>query len=295
MIDVRSVTVRRGGRLLADGFNWQLPDPGLYLVAGGNGCGKSLLCDLIAGRLKPNAGSIAIDGEPLYRLLGGYAQHIFLAHAELAQSDGEPFADYMEAELAQSQGNAANLPPVLKTLEQLFDAPATTPLGRLSHGQVLLAQIALAVLAPARVALLDGHLTYLDGEYCTAAAGLLDKADLEERFFILTAARLARPFTACRAIYMLGRGLPLSIRPLPQGAAVDTAPRVLESAGALRVYFDRPLLQGIASGRTFTLVSLLEDGVRVRLSGTLAEALEELARIGAAVRAIEWEPSVTKG
>lgn len=291
MIDVQAVTVRRGGRLLFDNFSWQLPDPGMYLLIGGNGSGKSLVADLVSGRLKPNRGSVVIDGEPLYRIIGGYSQHIMFARAELPCADGEPLDEYLASELRLAHGSPAALRPLLRKLEEIIAAPASTQLGRLSHGQVLLAQVALAALVPARVTVLDGHLTYLDGTYCQAAANLLDHADLADRFVLFTASRLARPFPDCHAAFLLRHQLPVSLELLPAGAMLDSAPDLIGGTGALRVYFRQPVVHALTSGQHFTLINWLEDGLRIRLQGSWSDALLELQRMGVQVRAVEWEPA----
>ena len=59
------------------GVNLEL-EPGLYGLLGPNGAGKSTLLKIIAGILRPTAGSILLDNEPVsklgehYRAMLGY-------------------------------------------------------------------------------------------------------------------------------------------------------------------------------------------------------------------------------
>lgn len=49
------------------GVNLEL-EPGLYGLLGPNGAGKSTLLKIIAGILRPTAGSILLDNEPVSKL-----------------------------------------------------------------------------------------------------------------------------------------------------------------------------------------------------------------------------------
>ena len=53
------------------GVNLEL-EPGLYGLLGPNGAGKSTLLKIIAGILRPTAGSILLDNEPVSKLGEGY-------------------------------------------------------------------------------------------------------------------------------------------------------------------------------------------------------------------------------
>lgn len=59
--------------ILFDSFNAFFEGPGVNVILGPNGVGKSTLLKLIAGILKPHKGSITLDGEPVG---GGVATYI---------------------------------------------------------------------------------------------------------------------------------------------------------------------------------------------------------------------------
>ena len=59
-----ALTVRRGGRTILDAVSLSLSG-GLVAVIGANGAGKSTLLACLAGLLKPDAGAVSLDGEPL--------------------------------------------------------------------------------------------------------------------------------------------------------------------------------------------------------------------------------------
>jgi iron complex transport system ATP-binding protein len=62
------VTVRRGGRAILDGVTAAASSGTFTAVIGPNGAGKSTLISLMAGLLKPDAGSATLDGVPLARI-----------------------------------------------------------------------------------------------------------------------------------------------------------------------------------------------------------------------------------
>ncbi len=61
-IIVENLACRRSGRLVFDGLSFTLAGGEALVITGRNGAGKSSLLALIAGRLRPDAGEIRVDG-----------------------------------------------------------------------------------------------------------------------------------------------------------------------------------------------------------------------------------------
>lgn len=61
MIDFRQVSAGRAGITLFKDFSWRIEPGEHWLIQGGNGSGKTLLLELLAGNLHPTAGTLDID------------------------------------------------------------------------------------------------------------------------------------------------------------------------------------------------------------------------------------------
>ncbi len=288
MIEIADVSLSLGSQTVLEHFSWRLDDPGLYLLLGGNGAGKSLICQLLAGQRKPRQGAVRIDGAPLYRLLGGYAHPVLLAQAQVPLAGAATLEEYLEAQLSLLNAGLYVLRPLRALLEDALGLPLNAPLEHLSHGQLLLAQVALAAAAPVRLALLDGHLALLDQQYCQHAGRLLQAARAgEEKFVVLATSRMAAALPGVRETHTLAGGLPVRFSTV--AAVTDGAAPAPDQALRLRLRGWIPGAQAVTSGQAYTLLGVWEEGLRVKLRGSFDTALAELTAQGLHVNRVEWE------
>jgi len=65
LLDVAGLSLHAGPRRLIDGLDWQVSRGEFWCVLGRNGAGKSTLLHVLCGLRRPEAGKIAIAGQPL--------------------------------------------------------------------------------------------------------------------------------------------------------------------------------------------------------------------------------------
>ena len=65
MLEAQGITLCRGGRLVLETSSLALATGELVALCGPNGAGKSSLFGLLAGEIRPGAGSVTLDGRPL--------------------------------------------------------------------------------------------------------------------------------------------------------------------------------------------------------------------------------------
>lgn len=70
-IRLSEVTLKRGNRLVLDGFSLEVPAGKVTAVMGPSGCGKTTVLKLITGQLRPDAGEVWVGDTRVDRLGGG--------------------------------------------------------------------------------------------------------------------------------------------------------------------------------------------------------------------------------
>ena len=63
LVEIKDVTFSYGPRKILDNLSLNIPRGQVVAIMGGSGCGKTTLLNLLGGRIKPNIGTIHIDGE----------------------------------------------------------------------------------------------------------------------------------------------------------------------------------------------------------------------------------------
>jgi len=68
LVKIRGLTFRRGGRLIFDNIDLDLPRGAITGIMGPSGCGKTTLLRMIGGQLRPLSGSVEFDGVTINKL-----------------------------------------------------------------------------------------------------------------------------------------------------------------------------------------------------------------------------------
>ena len=66
MIEVKKVQKRFGRTVALNRISMMIPDSAVYGLIGANGAGKSTLMRTLSGVLKPDRGTVLLDGAPVY-------------------------------------------------------------------------------------------------------------------------------------------------------------------------------------------------------------------------------------
>lgn len=155
----RGLSCVRGGREIFTGLDLAVPAGHLVAVRGPNGAGKSSLLRLVAGLLKPAAGSLDLEGGDAERTIGELAHYVgHLDAIKPALSVRENLAFWRAF-----QGNASETSDV--ALGRLgIAALAEFPAAVLSAGQRRRLALARVVGGARPLWLLDEPTTALDAE-----------------------------------------------------------------------------------------------------------------------------------
>jgi len=166
------------GKRVLDLAHWQVVRGETWLVLGPSGSGKTTLLHILAGILRPSAGSITVAGQNLATLAAGdidrfRGQHIGIVlqrlHliASLTVMNNLLLAQYL-AGLPQDRDRARS---VLENLG-IGDKADSSP-HQLSHGQAQRVAVARAVINRPQLLLADEPTSNLDDARCREAFELL--------------------------------------------------------------------------------------------------------------------------
>lgn len=62
VVEIKDISFSYGDRLIIDNLSLTIPRGKIVAIMGGSGCGKTTLLNLIGGRIKPDSGSLVVDG-----------------------------------------------------------------------------------------------------------------------------------------------------------------------------------------------------------------------------------------
>src|SRR5690625_4505079 len=84
MIEARGITKRYGHHTVLDNVSVQIPRGGITALIGPNGAGKSTLLSIISRLMKPDGGTVSIDGSDINRI---HSEQLARRMAVLSQSN----------------------------------------------------------------------------------------------------------------------------------------------------------------------------------------------------------------
>jgi branched-chain amino acid transport system ATP-binding protein len=169
VFEVKNLNKKFGGLTVTDNVSLALNTGDRTALIGPNGAGKTTFVNLVTGHLRPDSGSVHLDGEPVTRLsprrrvAGGLVrsfqvtrlfsemtpeEHVALALLQRRGRSGQTFSDYH------------HMPDIVAEAHDILgllnlDAIAQLPVSQIAYGQQRLLEIALALALRPKVLLLD--------------------------------------------------------------------------------------------------------------------------------------------
>ncbi|MBD8569320.1 MULTISPECIES: ABC transporter ATP-binding protein [Pseudomonas syringae group] len=168
-IATRDLTLSYQGQVIIDSLDLQLPAGKVTVLIGSNGCGKSTLLKSLARLLKPQAGSVVLNGADIHhKFTATVARELAILPQMPSAPEGisvrqlvalgrYPYQNWMQQWSAQDEAM------VEKALMQTgMHALAERPVDALSGGQRQRAWIAMTLAQDTDLVLLDEPTTFLD-------------------------------------------------------------------------------------------------------------------------------------
>ena len=117
IIRVRNLVFRRGSRTILDDVSMDIPRGGIVAIMGPSGVGKTTILRLISGQLKPDSGSVEVNGTMVSEM-SEKALHEFRRDVGVLLQNGALFTDLTVFEnVATPVREHSDLPePVLRRL-----------------------------------------------------------------------------------------------------------------------------------------------------------------------------------
>jgi len=169
-IQLQGVKKRFGEKIVLDGIDYTLPEGESLVVIGGSGSGKSVLLKCILGIIRPDAGSIKIDGEETVGVRGEHREAVQSKIGMLFQGsalfDSLPVWENVAFRLIQGQGMEKKEAKEI-ALEKLAQVGLAAPVAELypselSGGMQKRVALARAIASEPQIIFFDEPTTGLD-------------------------------------------------------------------------------------------------------------------------------------
>ena len=232
LISVRDLAKRYGGVVALDGMNLDVRRGTIHAVVGENGAGKSTLMKVLAGIVRPDGGSITLDGEDVAIESPGAARRrgIGIVHQELSLFPQRSVLanlfvnrEPVRRGLISTRAMAERSRSLLDQLGLHVDVRA--PLDRLSIGEQQLVELCRVLLEEPRLLILDepnSALNKRETERLFAVLGQLSRRGIT---MLYVSHRLEEVFAISHRVTVTRNGRDV----LTQDRAVLTIPEVIEA------------------------------------------------------------------
>ena len=193
MLSIENLTFSYGEHEVLRGLSAEIRSGAVTTLMGANGCGKTTLLSLLTKNLKPDGGSISLDGEDLGKIpLKDFAKRAAIVHQKNAAPDDLtveklvsygrlPYHSIFRAGLDEKNQKQVERAMHLTGLTELRDRR----IGTLSGGQRQRAFIAMALAQNTKLLFLDEPTTSLDVRYQVEILRLVERLNREQGMTIV--------------------------------------------------------------------------------------------------------------
>jgi iron complex transport system ATP-binding protein len=246
LIEASTIVVRRAGRAILDNVSLRAVSGDFVAVIGANGAGKSTLLTVLAGLVKPDAGTVSLDGAPIQHLS---QRKLALRRAYLPQNARCEWPISVERLVAL--GLTPSLPaigglpasfagPIAAALEacDLTDR-REQPVTTLSGGELTRAMLARALVGNPDVLIVDEPVAGLDPKHALDTARRLQTLARAGKLVIASLHDLTLAGRYANRIYALDRGQMRGDGPTESMLTADLIRSVFDVAACISGTGDR--------------------------------------------------------
>jgi iron complex transport system ATP-binding protein len=213
LIEAAAILVQRGGRTILDNVSLRAASGDFVAVIGPNGAGKSTFLSVLAGLIKPDAGTVSLDGSFIHQLS---QRKLARRRAYLPQNARCEWPISVERLVAL--GLTPSL-PAFGGLPAIFTAPIAAaleacdltdrreqPVTTLSGGELARAMLARALVGDPDVLIVDEPIAGLDPKHALDTAQRLQMLARRGKLVIATMHDLTLAGRYANRIYALEKG-----------------------------------------------------------------------------------------
>ncbi len=226
LVQMEGISKAYGGVVALNGVDFSVEAGSVHALLGENGAGKSTLMKVLGGAVKPDHGVVRIDGVEQRFRSPRHAQDVGVAtiHQEPALCPDLSVLDNLFLGHTISRGYGfLDWPAMRDRAAALFadlgiDMPLNMPVGELSKARAQFVQIARALVAKARVLILDEPSAALTEADVTRLFAIVDKLRAEGTAIVYISHRLDEIFRVSDVVTVMRDG---SVVATSSTAAID--------------------------------------------------------------------------
>jgi branched-chain amino acid transport system ATP-binding protein len=237
MLAARELTRRFGGLVAVDRVSLELKRDEIHALIGTNGAGKSTLINLLAGELRPSAGTVSFRGEPLHAARPEHMARLGVGRTFQRSNVFSEFSAFENCRLAAQaripRAWALHEPAehcrrcceaAMRALEVVgLSERRETPAAILSHGERRALEIAMCLATDPSVLLLDEPLAGMGAEESQRVIELLRRLR-SDRAILLVEHDMDAVFAVADVITVMADGAVIASG-LPEAVRADPTVR----------------------------------------------------------------------